>query len=268
MKRRCLFVVMLLLFVPNLLLASTVVSVKEFSDAISRNPNSISEYDVKYIVNNSNEQELFLLNNAIQYINSNSIRRSDIKTYYFPLCLDLISKWVSYSEMLQTISEGNNFVYDYFFNQNEKTIGREINRHYDTYKIILATIASLPLKYMEAPVLNGNLRYLEEMLFHKTNYMDKIDPLPKYLIDKVDNCCHYHTGERLNDLINTIEAHVNDIDYLLSNSETILRYSTYTSNVISTLKMIAPISTVYVMENKQNDFFDLYVSIMRERYGA
>lgn len=254
------------LIISNRLLADCSVSVETFVKSITTNPASISNFDINLLLDKCQEEDLFVLNSAIQHIPTASIRRSDIKKYYMPLCLNLIVKWYDLSEMLQTISEQKILKYEHYHTLNLNVSGLGINSQLEEYKTILATIEVLPMKYLLAPPHYGNIRYLERMLFGKSDFIDRIDPLPESLLMRFKFLCEYQTADVYKDFTDTVIKHASDIDYLMENGELIFKFATYTSTYIAA-KLSGFVFNSYLSQNKRQEIIDLYVSIMRHRWG-
>ena len=266
MYKKFLLIISSLIISVNGLLAEKQIAVKDVAELIIKEPHSISEIDISYILDEIDVNDIYALNNVIQYINPNSIRRSYLKKYYLPLCVGLIRKWVEHSEMLQRISEGHSFFYKKFLKQNTEVAGRDIHQLYNKYKIILSTISVLPKEYIDFPKYYGDIRYLEELLYEKTTFIDKIDPMPKALLGAIDGILDFHTGNRLDDFINTMISHkqAQDLDFFIKHSKTILTYSTYTS---SELAIVSIVVETFLNVGKKNDILDLYIAIIKERWG-
>lgn len=257
---------MCLLFLVNDVCGFRNTSVETFVKSITENPTSISNFDIKLLIDECHEEDLFVLSNAIQSIPTHSIRRSDIKKYYMPLCLNLIAKWYNLSEMLQVISDGNNIRYEYYNTLNLNVLGAEINLQLDAYKAILATIELLPMKNLLATAHYGNIRYLERMLFDKSDFIEGIDPLPKSLQNQLKNLIEYQTGDLFNDFTNTVIKHNSDINFLTENGELIFKFVTYTSSYIGE-KLSGFVFNCFLSQNKRQEIIDIYLSIMRKRWG-
>lgn len=265
MSKKFIFLVCLL-FLVNDVCGFRNTSVETFVKSITENPASISNFDVKLLIDECHEEDLFVLNNAILYIPTHSIRRSDIKKYYMPLCLNLITKWYNSSEMLQVISDGKNIRYEYYNSLNLTVSGAEINSQLDEYKAILATIEMLPKEKLLATAHYGNIRYLERMLFDKSDFIERIDPLPKSLQNQLKILSEYQTDDLFNDFTNTVIKHSSDINFLTENGELIFKFVTYTSNYIGG-KLSGFVFNCFLSQNKRQEIIDIYLSIMRKRWG-
>lgn len=239
-------------------------TVTEFASCIGRDPNLITNYDINSIIKNADENELRILNDIIVHMNTNSVRRTLIKSHYLPFCLKIIEHWIENSKILQTISEGKQFNAEPFISENNSVDKRNINRLFQKYAYILGSISNTYMYETANPIIYGNIRFIEEMLYGKTSYIDAIDPIPQSLTSRIEKICDTNSDNNLDDLIRTIINHEQDFDFLISNSEIIIEYSTYTATPIEEF-IVSIVAQAHVTNNRLEELMDLILITGKRR---
>lgn len=264
MKRFLLIIISLLNF--YFLAGNEKLEIDDIFGKSTLDPEFITNYSVDELTKSIKDREPDQSTSFFIYLNPTSIRRSTLRNYYLPLCECLLEHYYLNYDILQCISKGRGFPKILLVSTDSLCAGKDLIKRYCFYQNIFKELAGLHKSTTVTSLIYGKLRFLEYNIWGETPFMDKIDPIPNELIQKVCNLAGNDDFFDI-DLILLIQRHSNDADWIFENARFLLKTLSYSSEWQLGCGC-GLISSIYITNTKQEELKEILKGVFYERFGS
>ena len=263
-------IIMLTVLIKSLSLVAANVDNQQISDSVLQQigmcPEAISSYTTCELTEDMNQERIKQWCKLICSLRSTSIRRSTIKSYYFPLCREIILSYMRESYLLREMAKGRVFLPSSLIQTDSICIGKEIESRFMEYQQVCMVMMNLPIDNLDFPWFYGDLRMFEFFLWGNNEYMDNLDRLPIALVADINNLFGMEITSLEKDLYKLLLAHKQDTDFLTDNAALLLNTSTYLSQHQMGI-VVGFVCEAFIRQDKKQEFLDLVNSIFSKRWG-
>ena len=250
--------------------SKTLANNKHFPDSIlthlTQHPESISDYATEELTSNVDKNEIIQLCNIVSSLNASRISRDVIKQHYFPLCRNIIKSFYNQSEIFQAATHHRTFKSLHMIESDDNSKGRQIIVRFINYQRILMSIRGLPWDNIVTPFYYGDMRMIENFIWGDSKYMDRLDRIPKNIIDDVEKLFNEQILSLENDLYRLLQTRSLDTDFLIDNAKVLIKASTYLSQYQAGLA-IGTICEAYISQGKELEMLEVIDQEFGQRLG-
>lgn len=264
---RCL----LLLFVMTFLIPIELkADDKQVSDSLLEkmmlNPESIVSYSTNELTENAEEERIRKICKLIYSLDADGISRSVVKNNYYPLCRKIIKISFFQSEILREMAKKRGFTLQHMTQTDSISFGRDIAARFIEYQKACMAIVHLNSQDILTPFAYGDMRFIENIVWGNSKYMDEVDPIPADLIANVTDLLNGKANNFEKDLYKLILSRSQDQNFILENGKNILEASTYLSQFQMGMNF-GHVSGVFIGAAKKQELLDLFDDIFLKRWG-
>lgn len=262
---------LLLLFVMTFLISIDIKAIdKQVSDSLLEkmmlNPEYIVSYSTNELTDNAEEERIGQICKLICSLNANGISRSVIKNNYYPLCRKVIEISLCQSEILRGMVKRRGLTLHHMIQIDSICVGRDIAARFVEYQKACMGIVYLNSQDIITPCAYGDMRFVENIVWGNSKYMDEIDPIPAELMANVTNLLNGKVNSLENDLYKLIQLRGQEQNFILENGKILLEASTYLSQFQMGMNF-GHVSGLFIGAGKKQELFDLFDGIFLKRWG-
>lgn len=233
-----------------------VLSMDSICYSIWKDPESISLYSFEELRIDMDKERIQKWCKLISSLNVSAIRRSTIKKCYFSLCRAIVKVFYSESEAMHKISKGRAFIDMRMLKEDSECTGRKIISRFLEYQSICIAISNISQEDSVHPLICGDLRLLEYLIWGDNKFMDEYKPIPKRLLADVGALFELNIMSLERELYELIQLYSNDSEFLMRNASLLLEASSYLSQYQMGM-FLSIVATAFINKGKKRDLIEL-----------